>query len=69
MCYYYPNFTDEETGTKRLTNLPEITELVSRLVSRFKPRDSGTNVLRILTATTNTDRFRYKCRCICHVLV
>lgn len=38
MCYYYSYFTDEETSIERLTNLPKIT----KLVSRFKPRKSGT---------------------------
>lgn len=51
MCCYFPYFIDEETGVKRLTNLPKGHR---RLVSRFKPR-SLAPVLRILTATANTD--------------
>lgn len=48
MCNYYSYFTDEETGTERLTNGCKIT----KLVSRFNPRKSHA-VLKILATTAD----------------
>lgn len=48
--YYYSYFTDEETGTERLTNLPKII----KLLREFKHR-SLTPVPRILTTATKID--------------